>query len=286
MSRYPIYIPSKNRSDNCLTAGRLNKDKTPYHLVVEPQEEVVYRKAFPDASILVLDRNDGGLFYVRNWIKAHSLANGDKRHWQIDDNITYFRRWYKTRRIPINAGTALRIVADFVDRYENVAIAGLDYKMFCIKSPVEQKPFILNCHVYSCTLVLNSLPHSWRDYNDDVDICLQVLADGWCTILMKAFMIDKMWTMSVKGGMTATYQNDGRLQMARQLERRWPKVVSVNRRFQRPQHVVKDSWKRFDNKLIRRKDIDFNTFTPDEQGLTLKQVAPMIKAQAIRDLLK
>lgn len=39
-------------------------------------------------------------------------------------------------------------------------------------------------HVYSCTLILNSIEQRWRLlYNDDTDLCLQVLAAGWCTIL-------------------------------------------------------------------------------------------------------
>ena len=61
-----------------------------------------------------------------------------------------------------------------------------------------------------------------------------------------------MRTMTMKGGnMAQLYQGDGRLTMARSLERMWPGVVSINRRFGRPQHVVKNSWRNFDTSLIR-----------------------------------
>ena len=68
-------------------------------------------------------------------------------------------------------------------------------------------------HVYSCTLVLNSIPHRWRgEYNEDTDICLQVLADGWCTILVNAYLAKKTHTMKTSGGNTdVLYQGDGRL---------------------------------------------------------------------------
>ena len=112
-----------------------------------------------------------------------------------------------------------------MDRYTNVGIAGLNYTMFVVPHPDggPKAPFQLNCHVYSCTLFLNSLPYKWRGrYNEDTDICLQVLSGGWCTILMNAFMIDKQRTMTMKGGNSdLLYTGDGRLKMARELQRRW-----------------------------------------------------------------
>jgi len=163
-----------------------------------------------------------------------------------------------------------------VDRYENVALAGLNYEFFAIGE--ELPPFYLNGRVYSCTLVLNRIPHRWRiRYNDDTDICLQVLADGWCTVLMNAFVTQKCRTMTVKGGNTADlYQGDGRLKMARSLERLWPGVVKTSRRFQRPQHVVRDAWRRFDTPLRPKPGVDLAQLPPvDERGMALVQVAPI-----------
>ena len=145
---------------------------------------------------------------------------------------------------------------------------------------------MLNCHVYSCTLVLNSIPYRWRGYyNEDTDICLQVLAGGWCTVLMYAFLQEKATTMTMKGGNTdVLYHADGRLRMARSLERRWPGVVETKRRFQRPQHVVFDSWKRFDTPLRLKEGVRLEDFQKiDEYGMKLKQVAP-IKSVELRRL--
>jgi hypothetical protein len=149
-------------------------------------------------------------------------------------------------------------------------------------------PFYLNCRIYSCALVLNSLPYGWRGrYNEDADLCLQVLAGGWCTVLVNAFMVDKPQTMKVKGGNTAElYKGDGRLMMARSLERMWPGVVETKRRFHRPQHVVKDAWKRFDTPLRLKPGIDLAALPRvNEYGMTLKQVKP-IKSEALRRLVE
>jgi hypothetical protein len=125
--------------------------------------------------------------------------------------------------------------------------------------------------VYSCSLINNAIPQRWRLlFNDDTDICLQVLAAGWCTILMNAFLCHKTETMQLKGGNTDIYNGDGRRQMARALERIWPNVVTTGRRFDRPQHVVKHQWRRFDNTPILKPQSEWPE--PIDYGVRLQQI--------------
>lgn len=284
--KYPIYIPSKGRTHIRMTASYFEADGVPFHFVVEPNEEAAYRAAFPSASVLVLPENGRGLVYSRNWILEHARASGAERHWQIDDNIRGFRRLFKGQRLPCDSGIALRVCEDFADRYENVALAGLNYQMF-VTGKRGQPPFVLNVHVYSCTLILNSLPVRFRGfYNEDVDICLQVLSQGWCTVLLNAFMADKQRTMVVSGGQTdVVYSGDGRLKMARALERAWPGVVTVQWRFQRPQHVVKDNWRGFDTKLKPKPGVERSRAKSNEYGLTLSEVKP-VQSETVKQLLR
>ncbi len=244
----------------------------PFHLVVEPQEENAYRE-YQD-RLLLLPENDQGLIFARNWMKAHSIAAGCARHWQLDDNIRGMIGWHGTARIRLRSGVGLAAMEDFCDRYENVAVAGPNYGTFAITGTGEKKPvpFALNVHVYSASLILNSLPLIWRSrYNDDTDFCLQALASGWCTVLFHAFLVEKLQTMHVKGGNTPIYQADGRLKMARALERLWPGVVETKRRFHRPQHMVKADWKKFDTPLRLKPGIDLAALPPNDYGLKLVQ---------------
>lgn len=287
--RYPIYIPSKGRAGVGLTAKCLQRDGIPFYLVVEPQEYDAYGAAFGCDHVLTLPfSNRGSVIPARNWIMEHSIAAGFERHWQLDDNIRVFYRLYRGERIPCESGIALAVCEDFADRYENIAIAGLNYKMFGVPTGKGMPAFHLNSRVYSCSLVNNSIPHRWRGrYNEDTDLCLQVLADGWCTVLVNAFLVDKIRTMVIKGGNTAElYQGDGRLKMARALERMWPGVVTTNRRFQRPQHIVKDDWRRFDTPLKLKEGIDLSAAKPNEYGMTLNQVAPEIKSEDMRKIVR
>lgn len=284
LPRYPIYVPSKGRSDNPLTARFLERDEVPFRVVVEAEQVEAYAAAVGEERLLVLPESGQGLIFARNWIKAHATAAGFERHWQLDDNIMEVRRWYRGERIPCASGPALAAVEDFVDRYENVAIAGLNYQMFGIGTG--RKPYVTNCHVYSCTLVLNEIPQRWRLlYNDDTDMCLQVLAAGWCTVLVNVFLANKLRTMVARGGNTDDlYQGDGRLRMARQLERMWPGVVTTQRRFGRPQHVVKNNWKDFTTPLRLKAGVDLDALEPDEYGLELRAVRP-VEAPTLRRLL-
>lgn len=257
LPRYPVYLPSKGRAQSPLTVRVLHRDGAPFYLVIEPQERDDYLKVpgVREDRVLVLPFRDRGLYAARCWIKDHATYAGAARHWQLDDNLRgYWRRW-RTRNIRCEAGVALRVVEDFADRYENIALAGHNYYMFA-PNKLRMPPFCRNVHVYSSTLVLNTVPHRWKHlYNDDTDLCLQVLSDGWCTVLFNAFLVWKMQTMTMRGGNTdQLYRGDGRLRMARSLERAWPGVVKVSRRFQQPQHVV--NWRKFDTPLRRRPGVE------------------------------
>jgi len=286
--KYPIYVISKGRADCCYTAKFLTADGCPFTLAVEPQEYDEYRKHFPDANIIVTPFKNLGLgsIPVRNFVWEHSKENGHARHWILDDNIRNIYRKYKTNRVRCNAIPAFIACEDFTDRYTNIGISGMNYSMFAV--PKKQPPFYLNNHVYSCLCIDNSLDLRWRGrYNEDTDLCLQVLASGLCTVLFNAFLINKMRTMTMKGGNSSQlYQGDGRLTMARSLERMWPGVVTTDRRYGRPQHVVKDSWRKFDTQLIRRSDINFEELSGNNEfGMSLNQLSSQIKTEEVRRLL-
>lgn len=283
--RYPIFIPSKGRIDNTQCTMKLfHETGVDYKLVIEPQDRDAYAKAFGAAHVLVLPENDRGLIYSRNWIKDYSVAQGHERHWQWDDDINWIERVYRGYRLRCPANVAIVALEDFIDRYENVALASFNSAFFVPLSngmalTYKYPPFFLNMRCYTVFLMLNSLPNRWRfHYNEDTDMTLQVLADGWCTILFNAFLIKPTASnvnaspsgkhKTQQGGQAGVYSNDGRLKMARDLERVWPGVVTTYRRFQRPQHKVKDSWKRFDTKLKRKGSVKLEELAAvDNYGL-------------------
>lgn len=218
--------------------------KVPYHIVIEPQEFGNYAAVIDNSKILVLPFSNLGLGSIpaRNWVWEHSIKAGTSHHWILDDNIYRFQRITQNTKWRITSGTIFRAAEDFVNRYENIAMAGFQYDFFAPKKE-SLPPFALNTRIYSCILIKNNIPYRWRGrYNEDTDLSLRVLKDGWCTVLFYAFIAKKAQTMTQKGGNTEELYKldnaDGRLLMAQSLQRQHPDVVKITRKWGRWQHQV------------------------------------------------
>ena len=239
--KYPVYIISKGRWDSRLTSKSLERMKVPYHIVVEPQEYDNYASVIDKQKILTLPfKNLGqGSIPARNWVWEHSIQNGHLKHWILYDNIYDFYRLNRNSRNIVQTGTIFKCAEDFTDRYENVPISGFNYRFFMV--PTEQHPpYYLNTRVYSAILIDNSIKHRWRGrYNEDTDLCIRILKDGYCTILFNAFLQEKAGTMTIKGGNTEElYKDDGRLKMAQSLVDQHPDICKITWKFGRWQHQV------------------------------------------------
>ena len=246
--KYPIYIISKGRAESRLTSKALEKMDVPYRIVIEPQESAEYAAVIDPKKILVLPFSNlgQGSIPARNWVWEHSIAEGHSRHWILDDNISAFYRCFNSQRIKVNDETPFRECEQYTDKYENVALSGMQYTGFALHGGMMGKPipFILNTRVYSCILIQNGISFRWRGrYNEDTDLSLQVLKAGYCTILFYAFVCAKQATLTMKGGNTdelyvKTDTFDGRLEMAKSLYCQHPDVVKITRKWDRWQHQV------------------------------------------------
>jgi hypothetical protein len=256
VTKYPIYIISKGRAEKPLTARIFLKENIDFRIAVEPQEYENYCKTIPDRFVVKLPFSNLGLgsYPARNWCWEDSIQRGFKRHFLFDDNIYNFSRLNNGLRTKCDALTALKSLEDFTDRYMNVAISGYNYRYFVTRET--KKPFSINTHVYSGMLINNEIPYRWRlKYNEDVDLCLQALHSGWCTILFNAFLIDKVsTTVKMSGGnQSELYQNNSEMKKALKsysLKEVWPQYVNVTYRFNRPHHQV--SWPKYFKQPLKK----------------------------------
>jgi hypothetical protein len=254
-NKYPIYIISKGRWDSRYTAKALDKLGIPYHIVIEPQEWPRYVDVIDDDKILLLNNevegrpddtpwrpaHGQGSIPARNWVWRHARARGFDRHWILDDNLKYFYRLNQSMKIDCYEERSNPFIEaeKFVDRYRNVALAGLQYQWFAPRGE-KHKTFCLNTRIYSCILIKNDIPYRWRGrYNEDTDLSLRALKDGWCTVLFYNYLCDKEATMRQTGGNTdELYAGDGRMKMAQSLVDQHPDVTYVTTKWGRPQHQV------------------------------------------------
>ncbi len=268
-TRYPIYIISKGRWESRYTSKALEKMEVPYYIVVEPQEYDNYAAVIDPQKVLKLPfSNHGkGSGPARNWCWEHSITNGHARHWLMDDNLQEFWRLHNNKRYRVEKGSAIfRAAEDFVDRFENVALAGFQYKFFCIDD-YPYPPYMLNTRIMSCFLIDNSIDLRWRGkYNEDVDLSIRVLKEGLATMLFYSFLCGKMRTGLLKGGNTSeiynNYQEDASLNKSKMLLEMHPDCVTLAERYGRVHHLVdldaiinKNGLPARQNPLILKKDV-------------------------------
>jgi len=268
---YPVYIVSKGRWESRITSRALERINVPYYIIVEQDEYEQYAEVISPLKILILPKDyldtydtfDNGIINkskgpgaARNFAWDHSIQHNHKWHWVMDDNINGFERLNKNERNKVTSGTIFKCAEDFVNRYENVALSGFEYRQFGGGARRKKSPFRLNTRIYSCILIRNDIPYRWRGrYNEDTDLSLRALKDGWCTILFQCFLQNKAGTMQIKGGNTKDfYDIEGTYNKSTMLKDMHPDVADVVWRYGRWHHDVNyDVFK--DNKLIRKEGL-------------------------------
>lgn len=301
--QYPIYIISKGRWDSRMTQRTMEDLGLPYRIVIEESEYDKYAENVPKDKILTLpngfrdnplyavpDENTGligGSIPVRNFVWEHSKSEGHDRHWILDDNMRHIYRLHQNKKIRMNTGSGFRIIEDFVNRYENVRLAGMNYAFFC-PAMTKRPPYYTNTRIYSCILIDNSLEYRWRGrYNEDTDLSLRVLKDGDnCTMLFNNFLVGKAATMTMKGGNTEEVYNidqagdrrhrdgnnfDNRKEFADSLVSQHPDVVKLAFKWGRWHHDV--DYSVFIQKPIKNPGLNIKRGI-NEYGMKLGEILP------------
>lgn len=284
--QFPLYIPSKGRSEYMVTSKALTEMGVRHFIVVEPQEVEAYKRSIKSMALLaeVVELDLGykekyelcdnlgltkstGPGPARNFAWDHSIKLGAKWHWVMDDNIKSFKRMHNKERVKVMSPVFWRIMEDFVLRYKNVGMAGPNYSMFAFGAS-KLPPFITNTRIYSCNLIRNDLIFRWRGrYNEDTILSLDMLKAGWCTIQFNAFLQEKMGTQVLPGGNTTEfyhaegkvkegqrYADTGTVAKSQMLANVHPDVAEMVWKFDRwHHHVDYTPFKR--QKLIRKPDL-------------------------------
>jgi len=250
MNQFPIYIVSKGRYETCLTMKALERMGIPYNVIVEPQEVELYKKACK-WNIIELDMSykdkyetcdnlwttkSTGSGPARNFAGDHSRKLWYTHHWVMDDNIRWFYRLHNNTKVLVEDDSFFEIMEDFVLKYENIGMAGPQYRMFAPQS-IKLQPLSLNTRIFSCNLIRNDVPFRWRGrFNEDIILSLDMLKAWWATLLFNALLQEKLATQSVKGGNTAELYKKGTLEKSLMLVRVHPECTKVKFKYWRWHH--------------------------------------------------
>lgn len=268
--RFPLYIVSKGRWESRLTVKHLEKMGCSYRVVIEKQEYGNYSSVIDKKNLLVLDESfkdkyntcddlgfqrSKGSGPARNFAWEHSISEGHKYHWVMDDNIRGFYRVHNNRKILVESGVVFTVMEDFILRYENIVMGGPHYHFFIPRKEPRNKPFIFNTRVFSCNFIRNDIPFRWRGrWNEDAILSLDILKAGYCTVQFYAITQAKAATQTMKGGNMEDIYKDGTFLKSKLLVKTHPDVCRMAYRYGRWHHHIDMSRFKY-NRPIRKKGL-------------------------------
>jgi hypothetical protein len=220
--KYPIYVITKGRWEKTLTIDTLEEMDIDFNICVEPSEydNYISNPKIDKNKVIKLpenfsERKQGGI-PVRNFVWQHSIDNGHKKHWIIDDNIDGFFRWNENTQKKVSNGVVFKVMEDYSDMFKNLGLVSCQYVSFIPAIDAGRGAVIRNTRTYSCILINTELlddrlEERWRGkYNEDTDLTLRVLSTGdLCTANFNSILSGKQTTGTMKGGNTTTIYEFG-----------------------------------------------------------------------------
>lgn len=227
--RYTVYIPSKGRAHHGHTAKLFDScGISNYKIVVEPQDYSAYVEKWGEAKVIQLPENDQGISYSRSFIKNYSKTQGEKFHWQVDDDMISFRLRLNNKNVKVDPRNCFAIVEAINDKFSNIGICGITHFAYAFS---KKTAMTVNRMVYGVILANNDVEHSWRPgTNEDLDYSLQTLEAGFVTFAFNTVLFDTFSTGKLDGGnMLNLFAGDGRKQIYEKTASLWPGRFEVKK---------------------------------------------------------
>jgi len=207
-----IFVPSKNRVANARLLHTANEQNFKLTVVIEPQDEVKYKEVFINLNFLILPINNGGITYVRNFIKEYTENNSILQYWQLDDDVTNLYHREGTKMVK-DTFDVLNKAAEIFKTNE-VALGGLEYQQFAWSAT---KEFVNNsfCDVVVYVDNTKTFGLRYRPYlegKEDRDFAMQVIKHGEKTARTTIYAFAAPANGSNAGGLKETFYDLGKEQ--------------------------------------------------------------------------
>jgi len=276
-NKYRIFVISYKRHNDKdgKTCCWLEKMGIPYTVVVEEDQQQEYQSWLDTKNgfgrVMCMpklwkeyqnERGNFGSIPVRNFIhrwniiqkKQKNKCDRKNKYWLLDDNIGGYKWVDLYTKVDCNSPLVFRMIEDWSDNIKNMYLCGHQYSSFVPEIDMKQK-VLYGTRVFSSMLIdcnlppLNEEDDIWRGkYNEDVDLSVRLLSQGFPTANFCNITSCKSSTGSCKGGNTdEIYSEDagdkrgGKIKTD-EIIKRWPEYVRECVRFGRPHHDIKNEW--------------------------------------------
>jgi len=251
MEKLNIYIPSKNRVDNSTLLKFAETTEQDITVVVEPQDYEKYKIKYPNFNYLVLPINNGGITYVRNFIKKYTENNSIDNYWQLDDDLTGL--FYREGTKLVRTGFEALKKAQEQFKNNNIALGALEYRQFAWSAT---KELIINSFCDSCVYVDNIKLKglTYRQYvegKEDRDFAMQVIKLGQKTARTTLFAFSAPANGSNAGGLKEIFYDLGKeLICVNRMVELWGENICVPIIKENGRNDIKIIWDKINSKQI------------------------------------
>ena len=235
-----IIIPTKGRA-GAVTTLKLFPTAS---LLVEPQEQNKYRIAYPGVEILLLDENDQGIGYARNWV----LDNNDGRVLMLDDDlIKIFKAECQGKYRRCEPMEIVSAIEDLMG--EGIALVGIAY---VASAWMKVKRYSFNTGRIWCVTGLNiDLLREKKirydrevDLFEDFDYQAQVISKGLNTGVDNLYSFECVPMATNDGGLSGIRTNTKSYEAATRFVKKWFWCSKLEYKKNRGQMEVGIAWKK------------------------------------------
>lgn len=202
-SLFPVFIPSKGRP-----CAKIFKRLPRACIVVEPQDEEVYRINNPNHKILVLPSNDQGIAFVRQYILSFARSFSAGWIWMLDDDIGHLYERFGQRLIKQEDFSNILIKAQSIFLgFPNIGQASLEYRQFAWSAKTDFK-MDGYCDVCVCINVKATNGINYRkqfSLKEDRDFTMQIIASGLNTMRISKYAFCAPMNGTNAGGLRNIY---------------------------------------------------------------------------------
>jgi len=201
---------------------------------VEPAEYAAYKKENVP-NLVQIDKNDGGISFVRNAILEWGKRQGMQRLWCIDDDVTSFAV-VKNQRCHKRGA---EVLLDIERKTEQMpfALIGMQYRQYAW-STGKNHPYHINSKPVEVAVLMNLAKISWQySYElagkEDRDFCMKAIkhSSGVLRLNKYAFSCPDIGTNA--GGLKDFYDSNKDAEVAHKLQKAWSPFAEIKKQNKR-----------------------------------------------------
>jgi hypothetical protein len=251
---YPVYIPSRYRSDNASTARLLNKTTRPYHMVVHPDETNDYKQNYSKAMLISTHKQKSvasARQFILEWCKKYHLNTWC---WMMDDDIIkvgYYLDTFQETELNNWMTKIETLVHKIKPQQYNISQIGFQHSTFNIKG----NSININTNIGAIQLIY--IPHIIKlklNYSinmttlEDTDFIIKLLQKEYNNMKLKQFVFYTMPSgkKNKTGGLAKIYHDGGKEKGIKKFQKKYPNLITMNSDITK----YRIKWYKFKNKKL------------------------------------